>query len=121
MLRPILNSCCRGFQRKPGRAQRLFQRGKYIFNGSIVAERFADVREQVFVSRSKHKTSAELEGVFAQAMLAHTKSLCALAGTRIVAAKEVKDVGLLQLQGLIGLAIGVDEDREIDLCIVAKM
>jgi hypothetical protein len=37
------------------------------------------VDEQIFVARSKHKAAAQLQRIFAQAMLLVSRSLCPLA------------------------------------------
>jgi hypothetical protein len=53
-----------------------------------------------------------LEWVFAQAVLADSDGLSASACLHVVAAKQMQEIGVAQLNGAVGLAFFVDQQRE---------
>ena len=99
---------------------KLPQRRQNILRIRIVAERLTHVDEEVFVSRSKHKTSAELHRVLAQLVLFVSGGLSAAAGLRIFAAEKVEQGGVLQSNGFVGFTLIVDEKREVDAGFLAE-
>ena len=72
------------------------------------------MRETVDIARAEYETSAQLEWVFPELLLAMAGGLGTRACPRVVTAKQVKDVRLTQLGGVIRLASVVDEEREGD-------
>lgn len=73
------------------------------------------------VSWRKDKTAAELERIFAQAVLADSYGLGAFAGLHVVSAQQMQQVGVAQLDGAIGLAFFVDEERKGDSGLLAEV
>jgi hypothetical protein len=80
----------------------------------VVAEGFAYVGEVFLAAGAEDEAAAELERVFAQAPLAMSGGLGALAGGHVVFAEEMKKVGLLEFEGAVGFAALVDQQREVD-------
>ncbi len=90
------------------------QRRQHIFRIRIIAERLTHVDEEVFVSRSEHKTSAELHGIFAQLVLFVSGGLGAAAGLRVFPAEKMEQGSVLQTHGFVGFTLIVDKKREVD-------
>ena len=86
---------------------------------SIVAESFADVRESIHVAWRKDKTAAKLKGIFPQTMLAMSPGLRAFACSCVILAQKMEQGSVAQLDGLIGFALLVDQQWEIDLSVLA--
>ncbi len=99
---------------------KLPQRRQNILRIRVVAERLTHVDEKVFVSRSKHKTSAELHGIFAQLVLFVSGGLSAAAGLRVFPAEKVEQGSVLQTNGFVGFTLIVDEKREVDAGFLAE-
>ena len=76
--------------------------------------------EEIFVSGSKHKAAAELQRIFAQAMLLVSRGFCPLARLQIVFAQQVEQGSVAQPNGFIGLAFVIDQQRELDAGFLAK-
>jgi hypothetical protein len=91
----------------PDRRQNILGRG-------IVAKRLTHMDKEVFVSRRKHKAAAQLQRVFAQAMLLVASGLGALAGLHVVAPQKVEQGSVLQANGFVGFALLVNQQRELD-------
>jgi hypothetical protein len=97
----------------PNRRQQIFRRG-------VVAEGLTHVDEEIFVSRRKHKAAAELQRIFAQAMLFVAGSLSASAGLHVVAAQQVEQGSVAQADSFVGLPLFVDQKRELDAGLLAE-
>lgn len=76
--------------------------------------------KEVFISRRKDKTSAELKRIFAQLVLLVSGSLCAFARLHVVAPKEMQQGSVAQFNGFIGFAFLVNEQREVDASFLAE-
>ena len=70
--------------------------------------------EAVDVAGAKDEGTAELEGVAAEFVLVVSGSFGAVAALEIIAAEEVENVGFAEVSEFVGLAVGVDEEREVD-------
>jgi hypothetical protein len=77
--------------------------------------------EAIDVPRFKDETSAQLKGIFAEFVLPMSTGLGPFAGCRIVLAQEVKDSGLPQARSLVDFFLFVDQQRELDAGVVAKL
>lgn len=78
------------------------------------------MHEQVFISRSKNKAAAKLERIFAQLVLFVSGGLGTLAGLHVVAAQKMEQGSVLQLNGFVGFALFVDQEREVDAGFLAE-
>ena len=76
--------------------------------------------EEVFVARSKHKTSTELHRILAQFMLFVSGGLGATAGLRVFPAQKMEQGGVLQAHGFVGFTLVVDKKREVDAGFLAE-
>jgi hypothetical protein len=74
----------------------------------------AEVGEAVDIAGSEDKGAPELEGIAAEFVLVVSGGAGALAAFEIVAAEEVENVGGFEVGDLVGLAMLVDEQREVD-------
>jgi hypothetical protein len=79
-----------------------------------------EVKEEIAIAGAKDETGAELEGILAQAMLAMSGSTGTRAGSRIITAKKVEEVGGFQGSSLVGSLVGVDQKRESDASFLAE-
>jgi hypothetical protein len=70
--------------------------------------------KEVFVSRREDKAAAELQWVFAQAMLLVAAGLGAFARLHVVSAEKVEQGSMLKAHGFVGLALVVDQERKLD-------
>ena len=70
--------------------------------------------EAVDVAGAEYKGAAELEGVAAEFVLVVSGSFGAVPALEIIAAEEVEEVGFAEVSEFVGLAVGVDEEREVD-------
>jgi hypothetical protein len=70
--------------------------------------------EAVEVAGAEDESTAQLEGIASEFMLAVAGSAGALAALEIVAAEEVENVGGFQVGEFVGLALLVDEEGEVD-------
>ena len=68
----------------------------------------------VDVAGSEDETGAELEGVLAEADLAVSGGLGAFAGSGVIGAQQVQQVGFLQARGAVGGTLVVYQERECD-------
>jgi hypothetical protein len=72
------------------------------------------VGEAVDIAGAEDEGAAELEGIAAEFVLVVAGGFGALAALEIVAAEEVEQVGFGKVGQLVGLAVDVDEEGEID-------
>jgi hypothetical protein len=72
------------------------------------------VCEAVDVSWTEYKASAELKGIEAEFVLVVPGGASAFAAFEIIAAKQVEDIGAVQVGGGIRLASLVNQEREVD-------
>jgi NAD(P)-dependent dehydrogenase (short-subunit alcohol dehydrogenase family) len=79
------------------------------------------VDEEVFIPGGEDEAAAELEWVFAKAVLFVSGSLGALAGLEVVAAKKVKQGSVLEADGFISFAAFIDQQGEINLVLLAEV
>ena len=91
-----------------------WERCKQSIDGSVVAERFADVREAVDVARSEDKAPSQLKRILSRFVLAMAG--CSRARTRggVVAAKQMQQVRGFQSCGSISQPLLVDQQRKRD-------
>jgi len=81
--------------------------------GGVVAEGLAQVGEAVDVAGTKDEGASELEGIAAQFALAVAGGAGAFAALEIVAAEEMEEIGFAEVGDFVGLAVFVDEEREV--------
>jgi len=72
------------------------------------------VGEAVDVAWAEDKGAAKLEGIPAEFVLMMAGGAGAVAALEIVAAEEVEKVGFAEIGEFVGLAVGVDEEGEVD-------
>jgi hypothetical protein len=72
------------------------------------------VDEEVFISRRKDKAAAKLERIFSQAMLLVSGGLSATSGPHVVSTQQMEQGSVAQAESLIGLALVIDQKRELD-------
>ena len=107
--------------RVPSLARRFAgHRGKRAFYRRIVSECAADVDEHVAIAGSEDETRSELERILPQFVLSVAGVFGARPRLGIVAPKEMHQVSRFQLGGAVGNAIGIDQQREGDACLLAK-
>ena len=75
---------------------------------------------QVPVTGSEYKASAELEGVLAKLVLVMTRRAGPLPASGIILAQKVEQIRRAKPRNSIGLAMAVDQERELDTCFLAK-
>jgi hypothetical protein len=88
---------------------------------SVVAKGAAQMRIQITIPRSKDKTPAQLERIFANAGLFESRRFGALAADGVIAAKQMKDVGLAQACRVMRLAALVHQKRKRDAELFAEL
>lgn len=96
------------------------QRLQHVRRAGVVAKRLTHVDEEVFVTWAKHKAAAELQWVFAQAVLLVSRGLGASAGLHVVAAQKVEQGSVAQADGFVSFALFVDQERELDAGLLAE-
>jgi hypothetical protein len=72
------------------------------------------VGEAVDVAGAEDEGAAELEGIAAEFVLVVAGGTGAFAALEIVAAEEVEEVSFAEVGEFVGLAVGVDEEGEVD-------
>jgi hypothetical protein len=90
------------------------ERGKQCIDGSVVAKRFADVRETVDVAGSEDKTAAELKRIPPRFVLTMAGGPSARSRGGVVAAKQMQQVRGFQSRGSISQPLFVDQQRKGD-------
>jgi hypothetical protein len=70
--------------------------------------------EAIDVAGAEDEGAAELEGIATEFVLAVAGGFGAFAALEIVAAEQVEKVGFAEVSEFVGLAVGVDEEREVD-------
>jgi hypothetical protein len=73
------------------------------------------VAEAVHIARTENEASAELEGIFAEFVLAMAGGIGAFARNGVSATQKVKQVRALQFGGAVRGAIHIDEKRKCDV------
>jgi hypothetical protein len=96
------------------------QRFQHLRRAGVVAKRLTHMDEEVLISRREDKAAAELQRVFAQTVLFVAGSLCAAARLHVVTAQQVKQGSVAQTHGFVGLALFVDQERELDAGLLAE-
>jgi len=96
------------------------ERRKQGVDGSVVAKRFADVREAVDVAGSEDKAPSKLKRILSRLVLVMAGCPSARSGGGVVAAKQMQQVGGFQSRGSIGQPLLVDQQRKRDPRFLAK-
>jgi len=78
------------------------------------------VGEPVDIAWGEDERAAELQGIAAEFVLLMAGGTGAFAAGEIVAAQQVKDIGGSQVGGGVGVAVLVDQQREIDVRFFAE-
>lgn len=94
--------------------------GTKIGDGSYIAERLANVSEQVHVARTKHEACPQLEWVLAELVLSMSGSVRTLASDRVLAAKQMQKRPFPKSRGAISTALRIDKQREGDVSFLAE-
>lgn len=76
--------------------------------------------EEILVARGEDEAAAELEGVFAQPVLAVTTALGPSPGPEVVAPHQVEKAGRTQAHGTVGDAVGVYQEGKADTGLFAE-
>jgi len=90
------------------------ERCKQRIDGSVVAKRFADVREAVDVARSEDETPSKLKWIPPRFVLAMTGCPSAHSRGGVVAAKQMQQVRGFQSRGSISQPLLVDQQGKLD-------
>lgn len=85
-----------------------------IPRAGVVSEGFAHVHKEIFVAGSKDKTAAELQWIFAQAVLFVSGGLSAAAGLHVVSTQKVEQGSVAQADSLVSFTLFIDQQREVD-------
>lgn len=91
-----------------------FEGGKQCRGRRVVAKGLAEVGEAIDVPWAKDKTPAKLKGIHPQFVLTMPVGPSAATALEIVPAEQVKQIGDPQVCELVGLALFVDEQGEVD-------
>jgi hypothetical protein len=75
---------------------------------------------QIDVSGTEHKTSSELKRVLACALLPVACHAGAASRLRIIAAKQMQQVGFAEPNSAVCTALLVDQERELDTCFLPE-
>jgi hypothetical protein len=86
----------------------------------VVAERLADVREVVHISRAENKASPKLKWILAEFVLAMTRCAGPFAASGVIFAKKMEQIRRTESHGLIRVAVAIDQQREPDSRFLAK-
>jgi len=78
------------------------------------------VGEAVDVAGAEDEGAAELEGIAAEFALAVAGGAGAFAALEIVASQEMEEIGFAEVGDFVGLAVRVNEEREIDAGFLLK-
>lgn len=78
------------------------------------------MREAVHISRAENKAAAKLKRVLAELVLVVTCGARTFAADGIVLAKKMEQVRRAEARGLIGLALVVNQERELDSRFLTK-
>lgn len=76
--------------------------------------------EQIAIPGSEDEAGAELEGIFSETVLAVTGGLGACACLGVLWTEQVQQVSRFQSRGLVGFALGIDQQRKRDAGFFAK-
>ena len=97
-----------------------WERCKQSIDGSVVAERFADVREAVDVARSEDKAPSQLKRILPRFVLAMAGCPGAASRGGVVAAKQMQQVSGFQSRCSIRQPLLVDQQRKRDARFLAE-
>lgn len=86
----------------------------------IVAEGSAEMDKQIAMAGCEDEAGAQLEGILSEAMLAVSGGLGACPCPGVIGSKQVEQVGGLQSRGLVGFALGIDQQGKGDAGFFAK-
>lgn len=86
----------------------------------VVAERAAEVDEQITIPGGEDEAGAELERIFPEPVLAVAGSLGTGPCFTVISAEDVEQVPGFQFRGLVGGPLGIDQQRESDAGLLAK-
>src|SRR5258708_39996846 len=78
------------------------------------------MHKPVHVPRSEHETSAQLHRIFAEFVLVMSAGFGSFAGCEVVFPEQMEQRSFFEFQRAIGLAIAVDQQRELDAGIFAE-
>ena len=95
-------------------------RRQHVFRAGVIAEGLAHVDEDVFIAGREDEAAAELERVFAQAMLLVAGSLRAAAGLHVVSAQKVEQGSVAQFNRFVSFAFFVDQQRKLGAAFLAE-
>jgi hypothetical protein len=98
----------------------LRDRLQQIRRAGVVAEGFTHVYEEIFVAGRKDKTAAELQWIFAQAVLFVSGCLSAAARLHVVSPQKVEQGSVAQPDSFISFTLFIDKQREVDAGFFAK-
>jgi hypothetical protein len=98
----------------------LRDRLQQVFRAGVIAEGFTHVDKEVLVAGCENKAAAELQWVFAEAVLFVAGRLGAAAGLHVVTAQQVQQGSVAQADSFICHALFVDQERELDAGFVAE-
>ena len=76
--------------------------------------------EEVFIPGRKHKTAAQLQRIFSQAMLLMSGGLSATSGLHVVPTQQMEQGSVAQANSFVGLALVVDQKWEFDAGFFSK-
>ena len=93
---------------------RVWQGGEEGGGRGVITEGLAEVGEAVDVAWAEDEGAAELEGIASEFVLVMTGGEGAFAAFEIIAAEEMEEVGGFEIGDLVGLAVLVDEQGEVD-------
>jgi hypothetical protein len=89
-------------------------RREHIFRAGVIAKGLAHVDEDVLVAGREDKAAAELQWIFAQAMLFVAGGLSTAASLHVVAAQKMEKGSVAQFNRFVGFAFFVDQQWKFD-------
>lgn len=89
--------------------EQLRQRFQKHRNRGVVAKRFADVREAVYISWPEDEASAKLKRISSKLVLLMTTVAGTPSGLGVIASQEMQEIRGLQFHRAVGLAGFVDQ------------
>ena len=86
----------------------------------VIPECAADVDEQIAIPRSEDEAGSKLEGILSERVLAVSGALSAASRFLVFAAEKMEQVCRFQFGGVVGDAVGIDQQRERDARLFTK-
>jgi hypothetical protein len=83
--------------------------GEKLYDAGVVAEGLAEERETINISWAEDKAASKLEGIHPKLVLTMAGRAGALAALKIIAAKNVEQIGDAQVSDFVRLAMFVNE------------